>query len=366
MSTATRSLRVATASTLTIGLDVGDRFTSVCVLDAEGTVTETARVRTTPVALEQRLRTGPRGRVVLETGTHSPWLSRLANACGHEVIVAQARRLQLISQNLSKSDEVDAETLARVGRLDPTLLTPVQHRTAEAQAQLAVLRAREAVVRTRTLLITHVRGAVKTAGSRVPSCSAASFARKAGPALPATLIPALAPLVEQIQALTTQIGAFDRAIECVAATMYPVTAQLQQVRGVGALSALCYVLVLEDPARFRTSRDTGAYLGLRSRRSQSGARDLQLHITKTEDALLRKLVIQSGQYILGPFGGDCDLRRWGLELAGRGGQAAKKRAVLAVTRKLAVLLHHLWSTGVVYEPLHQAMRPVIQSQATAA
>ena len=354
------------ASAITIGLDVGDRHTAVCVLDAAGHVIETARVRTTPAALEPRLRAGPHARVVLETGTHSPWLSRLAHACGHEVIVAQARRLQLISQNLSKSDDVDAETLARVGRLDPTLLAPVQHRTADAQAQLAVLRARDAVVRTRTLLINHVRGAVKTVGARVPTCSAASFARKAGPALPAELQPALAPLVEQIQALTTQIGAFDRAIEHVAATVYPVTAQLQQIRGVGALTALCYVLVLEDPERFRTSRAAGAYLGLRPRRDQSGASERQLHITKTGDALLRKLVIQSGQYILGPFGGDCDLRRWGLGLAARGGKAAKKRAVVAVARKLAVLLHHLWSTGVGYEPLHQATRLPAQHEPTAA
>lgn len=359
MSKSTLHARVvpaSAASTITIGLDVGDRYTAVCVLDATGDVTETARVRTTPAALDQRLRAGSTGRVVLETGTHSPWLSRLAAACGHEVIVAQARRLRIISENISKSDDVDAETLARVGRLDPTLLAPVQHRTADTQAQLAVLRARDAVVRTRTLLINHVRGAVKTVGARVPACSAPSFARKAGPSLPAALRPALAPVVEQIQALTQQIGAYDHAIEHVAATAYPVTAQLQQIRGVGALTALCYVLVLEDPARFRTSRAAGAYLGLRPRRDQSGARDRQLHITKTGDALLRKLLIQSGQYMLGPFGGDCDLRRWGLALAGRGGKAAKKRAVVAVARKLAVLLHRLWNTGVVYEPLHQATR----------
>jgi transposase len=346
----------AVAPVVTIGLDVGDRYTTACVVDAAGEVSETARVRTTPAALEQRLRGLPRCRVVLETGTHSAWLSRVAEACGHEVVVANARRLRLISENASKSDDVDAETLARVGRLDPTLLAPVQLRTADTQAALAVLRARDALVRTRTLLINHVRGAVKTLGARLPACSAPSFARRVGLALPAPLAPALTPLLEQVQQLTRQIADYDRAIEQLAARQYPVTAQLRHVRGVGPLTALCYVLVVEDPARFPSSRAVGAYVGLRPRRAQSGTVDPQLHITKTGDALLRRLLVNSAQYLLGPFGGDCDLRRWGLALAARGGKAAKNRAVVAVARKLAVLLHHLWTSGVRYDPLYQATR----------
>jgi len=152
-----------------------------------------------------------------------------------------------------------------------------------------------------------------------------------------------------MQARTTRIAVVERAIEFVAATMYPVTAQLQQIRGVGALTALCDLLVLQYPSRFRTSRDADAYVGLRPRRRQSGARERQLHVSKTGDALLRKLVFQRGQYMLEPFGSNCDLRRWGLGLAGRDGEAAKKRAVVAAARKLADLLHHLWSTGVVYD-----------------
>jgi transposase len=317
-------------------------------------VNETGRVRTTPAAIAQRLRGIPRGRVVLETGTHSAWLSRVAHACGPEVVVANARRVRLISANPSKSDDVDAETLARVGRLDPTLLAPVQLRTADTQATLAVLRARDALVRTRTLLINHVRGAVKTLGARLPACSAPSFARRVGPALPAPLAPALTPLIGQIQQLTRQITAYDHAIEDLATQHYPVTAQLRGVRGVGALTALCYVLVIEDPARFPSSRAVGAYLGLRPRRAQSRTADPQLHITKTGDGLLRRLLVNSAQYLLGPLGEDCDLRRWGLALAARGGKAAKNRAVVAVARKLAVLLHHLWTTGARYAPLYQA------------
>lgn len=343
----------ATGPAQTLGLDVGDQYTAVCVLDAAGTRVETARIRTTRPALEGRLRAAPRSRVVLETGTHSPWVSRLAAACGHEVIVANARRLRLISENVSKSDDVDAETLARVGRLDPALLAPVQHRTAETQADLAVLRARDALVRVRTLLVNHVRGAVKAVGGRVPACSAPSFAGRAAEVIPPTLVPALTPLLAQIEALTKGIRQYDAAIAALAATRYPATRQLRQVGGVGPLTALCYVLVIEDPARFAKSRTVGAYLGLRPRQDQSGASARQLRITKTGDSLLRRLLVGSAQYILGPFGADCDLRRWGLALAARGGKNAKKRAVVAVARKLAVLLHALWQTRASHEPLHQ-------------
>ena len=220
-----------------------------------------------------------------------------------------------------------------------------------------LLRAREALVRTRTVLVNHVRGAVKAVGGgRLPACSTASFARLAAPAIPDALRPALASVLETIATLSTTITAYDRRIEQMAASRYPVTAQLRQVAGVGPLTALCYVLTLEDPARFRSSRVVGSYLGLRPRRGDSGQRITQLGITKAGDGQLRRLLVSSAQYILGPFGPDADLRRWGESLAARGGKNAKKRAVVAVARKLAVLLHRLWATGLVYEPLYETHR----------
>jgi transposase len=233
---------------------------------------------------------------VLEAGTHSPWLSRVLAAAGHEVVVAQARQVRLIYQSPRKSDRVDAETLARLGRLDPALLAPIQHRGADAQQHLALLRSRDAVVRTRTLLINHLRG------------------------------------VEQL-----------------AQAQYPETARLRQVKGVGALTALAYVLTLESPARFPRSRQVGPYLGLCPRRAQSSAHDPELRISKTGDPLLRRLLVTSAHYILGPFGPETALRAWGLRLA-QGGKRAKKRAVVAVARKLAVLLHQLWRSGAPYQP----------------
>jgi transposase len=339
---------------LTIGLDLGDRFTQLCALDARGQILATERLRTTPAALERHFAGHPRSRLVLEVGTHSPWVSRVLQRLGHEVLVANARQLRLIYGSDRKSDRVDAETLARLGRLDPALLKPIHHRGAEAQADLAQLRARDALVRTRTLLINHVRGAVKAWGARLPACSAPAFATTAAAGVPLELRHALGPLLGLIARLTQEIRGMERQLERVATERYPETARRRQPSGVGLLTALCYVLTLEDPGRFHRSRAVGPYLGLCPRRDQSGGRDAQLRITKRGDAMLRRLLVNGAQYILGPFGPDTDLRRWGLRLAARGGKNAKKRAVVAVARKLATLLHRLWVSGTEYQPLRAA------------
>jgi transposase len=205
-------------------------------------------------------------------------------------------------------------------------------------------------VRARTLLINHARGAVKAFGERVPAATSRTFAHRAGAALSTPLRTALDGVLAVIAELTTQIAAADRALAALAQRQYPETATLRQIAGVGPLTALGFVLTLEDPTRFRQSRSVGAYLGLCPRRDQSGGRDPQLRITKAGDALLRRLLVSAAHYILGPLGPDTELRRWGLALAARGGKNAKKRAVVAVARKLAVLLHRLWVTGATYQP----------------
>ena len=281
-------------------------------------------------------------------------MSRLLAELGHEVIVANPRKLRLICQNDSKSDRVDAEYLARVGRLDPALLAPPTHRDAETQADLALLRSRNALVRARTSLISHARGAAKSLGARLPACSAESFAAKAGACVPDELRPALAPVLAVIAGLCAQIRALDERIEEMARQRYPETALLTQAPGVGTLTATVYVLTLEDPERFPRSRSVGSYLGLRPRQRDSGSLQPQLRITKAGDEHLRWLLVGAAHYILGPFGPDTDLRRWGLKLAAQGGRSGKKRAAVAVARKLSVLLLRLWVTGEVYEPLRNA------------
>lgn len=338
----------------TVGLDIGDRTSRICRLDETGEVIEESRIATTKTALGRRFGEMSAVRVVLEVGVHSPWISRLLSRAGHEVIVANPRKLRLIYSNDHKSDRVDAEYLARIGRLDPKLLSPVRHRGEDAQAALALLRSRDAVVRGRTALINHVRGTVKAVGGRLPSCSTRVFHRKANGAIPEALEPTLLPMLELIGSLTEQIRAYNRQVEELCDVDYPETARLRQVPGVGPVTALCYVLTLEDPDRFPSSRSVGPYLGLVPRTRDSGNARPQLGTTKAGDTMLRYLLTQSAHYILGPFGKDTDLRRWGLKIAERGGKNAKKRAVIAVTRKLAVLLHSLWSSGESYEPLRNS------------
>ena len=340
---------------LTTGLDVSDRFSTFCMLAVEGEVEEQGRVRTTARALRAHFE-GPKRRVVLEAGTHSPWISRLLDELGHEVIVANARMVALIHKNPRKRDPVDAENLARLGRVDPKLLAPIQHRSEEAQVHLGVIRTREAVVRARTALVNRVRGAVKSLGGRIPKCSTESFPKKALEHLPDPLRPALEPMLDTISHLSKQIRFFDRELEALCEERYPETALLRQVKGVGPKIALTYRLVLDDPMRFPTSRAVGAYLGLTRRHDDSGDTEPELPITKAGDALLRRLLVQGAQYILGAFGPDTDLRRWGLDYIRRCGSTkeAKRKAIVAVARKLAVLLHCLWITGEVYEPLRNA------------
>ena len=344
------STELKEAAGLTVGLDVSDIYTSFCMVDKEGNVIEEGRVRTTEPALARRFSVVAPCRIVLEVGTHSPWMSRLLAGLGHEVIVANPRRVRLIAESDRKRDRTDAELLARLGRVDPGLLGPIQHRGPEAQRDLALLRARDALVRTRTNLINHVRGAVKATGGRLPACSAATFHRKAEAHLPEALRPLLTPMVTMIAELTARIRDYDHQVELVA-RRYPGVRSMRQVAGVGPLTSLGFFLVIENPERFRKSREAAPFVGLTPRQRQSGEREPQLGITKAGDPLLRRLLVQSAHYILGPFGPDTDLRRWGLRLAASGSSRAKKRAVVAVARKLAVLLHRLWVTGEVYEPL---------------
>jgi transposase len=336
-----------------VGLDLGDRWSQVYETDEQGELVEEGRLRTTREALRGRFEGKARMRIVMEAGTHSPWVSRLLVSLGHEGIVANPRQLGLISGNDSKSDRVDAELLCRLGRVDATLLRPIVVRSEAAMAARALLRSRDVVVRMRTTLINHVRGLVKASGGRLPRGGSGSFA-KTQAAVPEALREGVAPLYALLAELQRTIGAYDGAIEREAEQTWPATATLQQVAGVGPVTSLAFVTCVEDPARFASSRAVGSYLGLRPKRDQSGARDPQLRITKAGDPFVRRLLILSAQYILGPHGPDTALRRFGERLAARGGKAAKKRAVVAVARKLAVLLHRLWRTGEVYEPLRNA------------
>jgi transposase len=345
-----------------VGLDLGDRTSRYCFLDEGGEVVLEGGVKTTAEDLRAQFGGVPRCRIALEVGTHSPWIASLLEDCRHDVIVANPRKMESIRKKRRKNDRNDAETLARQVRSDVKTLYPIRHRRVEARQDLVLVKARDLLVASRTRMVNAVRGLVKSVGGRLPSRSAESFHATDAAAIPEGVREILLPLLEQIGLLTKQIGAYDRQVEALG-KKYPETKQLRQVNGVGAITAVTYRLIVDDPDRFRKSRDVGPYLGLVPRQDDSGDQSPQLRITKTGDRMMRRLLVGSAQYMLGPFGKDSDLRRFGLAMAARGGKNAKRRAVVAVARKLAVLLHRLWVTGEVYDPLRESGRGVVAQAA---
>lgn len=337
---------------LVCGLDLGDKNSHLCICTAEGDILEEATVATTTPALARRFQNCAPMRIALETGTHSPWVSRLLSLWGHEVLVANPRKVRLIGNSRRKNDRLDAKTLADLASVRPRLLYPIEHVSAQAQTDRAVLRTRDALVRARASLINHARGLVKALGGRLPSCSAESFATKAKVAVPEDLAPALLPLLEQLAEMNTRIRAYDKQVLELLRTRYRQADELRrQVPGVGPITALAFVLALGDPRRFAKSRQVGAYFGLVPAQRSSSESTPQLGISKEGNPYVRRLLVQCAQYILGPFGQDSDLRRFGQRIAGSGGKSAKKRAIIAVARKLSVVLHHLLVTQQAYQPL---------------
>ena len=343
---------------VTIGMDLGDKNHEVCVLDQEGQIMDRYSVGNTRDQLQKMFKRYPGACVAIETGTHSPWISRDLETLGCRVLVGNSRKLKAIWASSQKTDGNDAEMLARIARFDPKLLYPIHHRNEKAQVDLEQIKARDVLVSMRTKLINHVRCVVKSLGERLPSCSSDYFHKRAIEHLPSSLRPALMPLIEQIASTTEQIRCYERQIEALAKSDYPETMVLRQVQGVGVITSLSFVLTLESPERFDRSRAVGPFLGFTPRRDQSGSMDKQLRISKQGDGYLRRLLVSCAQYIMGRYGQDSDLRRYGMRLLARGGRAAKKKAVVAVARKLAVLLHRLWSTGERYQPLYNAQSPV--------
>ena len=360
---AAKQIRIFSESKLTIGLDLGDRSSWYCVLNEAGEVLLEQKLGTTPKAMKEAFGGMPRSRIALETGMHSPWVSRLLSELRYEVIVAHARKVRLIGESRKKDDRLDAQTLARLARIDPQLLCPVKHRSARAQADLTVIRARAGLVRARTALVNTARGLAKSYGERLRGCNVRNMNPEKAEGLSPELQTAVEPLLAGIESLSERIRECNERIEQLAQESYPQVALLKQVKGVGTLIGLTFLLTLEDAHRFRKSRDVGCYLGLQPGRRNSGQSEPQMHISKEGDPYLRTLLVQGAHHILGPFGADSDLRRWGLRLAERGGRNGKKRAIIATARKLAVLLHRLWVSGEVYEPLRNSHQRAMSAAA---
>jgi transposase len=334
-----------------VGIDLGDKRSSYCSLDARGGDLGEGVVATTAEALRMVFAGKGKMRIAIECGTHSPWVSRLLQRLGHEVIVANPRRLRLIAESNRKNDKADARTLATVAQAAPSLLKQVHHRSERVQLDLATIKARDTAVQARSRMVAAIRGIVKSTGGRLTVCSTGAFAKKAFESCPTILRDALTPLMRIIAELTAEIRQYDRVIECKMKSEYAQAVPILTIPGVGSLTALTFVLLLDnDPNRFSKSRDLGCYFGLQPKQQDSGKFVSQLGITKAGDQLMRKLAVQCSHFMLGRFGRDSALRRWGLALCLRGGSNAKKRAVVAVARKLLILMHHLWKTQTAFVP----------------
>lgn len=340
---------------LTIGIDVGDQRSHSCVVDASRTVLEEFSFATAELERCRKLRREP-CQIILEVGPHSRWMQKSLERLGHTVRVVDARKIQLISRSNTKTDKRDARTLAQLGAGVPELLGDIKHRSEQAQADLTVLLTRDHFIQLRTATINRVRGVLKSTGVKVPRMSTKVFHARVDKLVPARLQSGVLPLLEELKTLHQRIRALDKEIGSIA-ERYPAVAKLIAVQGVGTLTALAFVLSLDDPSRFRKSRDVGPFIGLTPRKRASGEADPQLSITRSGNPYLRRILVQAAHYILGPFGPDCLLRCHGMRIHASGGKHAKKRAAVAVARKLAVVLHRLWMSETPYDPWHGAQAP---------
>lgn len=338
----------------TLGIDLGDLRSSYCLVSPSGETLDEGSVATTRGSLLAFFQAKETCRVVIEACGHVHWIARLASEAGHEVIVANPREVRLISQSGRKNDRNDARMLARLGRVDIELLRPVTLRGEDCRASRSTLHARDLLVRTRAKLVNFVRGQVKTFGGRIPSCSTSAFRTKALGHVPDPIRTTITPILETLERVEEQIRDLDREIERLCEERHPETRVLRQLKGVGPVLALAYVATIEDPARFPSSRTVGNYVGLAPAQYASGARTPELRISKRGDGFLRRLLVNAASYMLGPFGQASYLRRHGERIAQSGSQRDKARARIAVARRLACLLHHLWRTGSVWDPNYTA------------
>lgn len=336
-----------------IGIDLGNAKHAICVMShVTGKIIDERNITNHRESLRRLSKKYPSALMVMEVGSHSPWISRFLENLGHEVLVANPRRMRAIFENDRKCDLYDARMLGKIARFDRELLYPIKHQSERAQRDLLQIKLRDSLVRRRVDMISSVRGTLKSLGVLLKSPSTQSFTRYARKTLCEEYqreLDLVEPILKALDSISEQIKALDKDLAELAATHYPETERLMAINGVGVLNSLTFVLVVGDPERFLDSRDVGAYLGLVPKRDQSGDVDKELRISRKGDAYLRRMLVGCGNYIIGPFGADCDLRRRGLSLTGRGGSKAKKKATIAVARKLAVLMLTLLKTGENYD-----------------
>ena len=348
----------------TVGLDLGDLNSNACMLNRAGIEVGEFLVGTTPEGFEKFFRELPAGSlIVLEVGTHSPWSSRLLLQLGYVVRVVNARK---IDKRRIKTDRRDARMLARKGYDDSADLVEVRHRGEQQQKDLLVVQTRATLVGTRTDLINVARGTVKAFGYRLEAMDTDNVTAAMADDLPADIAVPIQALLRTVESINLELELLDDGIKKLI-DQYPVTKGMMKIGSVGPVTALTFVLTIGEVERFSSSRTVGVALGLTPNKDQSGQNDPQLGISKAGNEYMRGLLVQCAQLTLGKRGKDSDIRRWGMKLQGKGTDGhQKKRAVVAVARKLAVLMHTLWSGGAAYDPFYSSKREAKKGQAKAA
>ena len=334
-----------------IGMDLGDKNHKAVVLAADGTEVERAEVKNTPEQVQEFLARHPGALLAVETGTHCRWISRLAAGLGHEVLVGNTRKLRMIWNSSRKNDWNDAEMLAKLARADRSLLVPVKLRDDESQELLRLVKARDILVKHRAGIVNMIRGFCKAQGVRMDGCTTEAFVRQEFD-VPKVLREVTQPLFAVLRELSKKVALFDKILVRSLEKKHPEeAAAVMAINGVGPVTAAAFIATVGNPTTFGKPRDAGAYFGLVPRQDQSGQSDRQLRITKEGNTQVRALLVNCANYIMGPFGKDCDLRRHGLRIAARGGKNARKRAKVAVARKLAVVMLALLQSKKEYCPL---------------
>ena len=344
-----------------IGLDIGDRYSHYCVRDASGKILAQARTASTIPGLTKAFESMKGCKLLMEVGTHSPWMQRFLRTMDIDARVCESRAAAELNKHGRKTDARDAEILSELLRTNSALVTLIEHRSQEQQAIWAQIEARSLLVKTRTILINSARGMVKSAGDRLSSTASNAFNGKTWSEVPEALRPALAPIYTEIASLTKSINEFDTKIEKAIQDLYPQdTENLTEIPGVGTLTAAAFLLALGNSERFAKPRDVGAYFGLVPKKRASGDVDPQLGISKRGNGLVRRLLVSSAQYILGPFNKtDTDLSRFGMSIQGRGSDSRRKRrAVVAVARKLSVVMAAMVMNKTKYRRLRAKEQPV--------
>jgi transposase len=332
-----------------IGMDVGGERSQVCAVNEAGQVVWEREIRTVRREVERAFRGHPKSRVCLEVGGSSAWISRLLKEMGHEVVACNPRRLRLIAESTLKCDRLDAEVLARLARLsglDGKLVPGVYQRSEATQFVRSFLKVRRALVRNRTSAANAARGLSRSLGHVLPSVKPERLTQRVQKAtLPEAVTSMVGPLLVTVEQLSEQIAVLDEQVAMLGAKN-PVVKRLQTIDGIGPLTSLAFVSCIEDPTRFGRSRDVGAYLGLRPVLRQSGGQRHQGAITKEGDPELRALLVQAAHALMHAKRAS-DLKTWARGLAKRVG---KKKAIIALARKLAVLMHRLWVRNESFEP----------------